>query len=52
MTPAVTGVPTWADHSTAPLVAESAYTVSFSVATKTRPSEGQRLAVELAVERR
>ena len=33
--PAGTGVPTWVDHSTAPVVADSAYTVSFSVATNT-----------------
>ena len=32
-----TGVPTWVDHNTAPVLAASAYTVSFSVATKTRP---------------
>ena len=32
-----TGVPTWVDHNTAPVSAASAYTVSFSVATKTRP---------------
>ncbi len=36
--PAGTGVPTWFDHSTAPVVADSAYTVSFSVATNTCPS--------------
>ena len=32
-----TAVPTWVDHRTAPVLAASAYTVSFSVATKTRP---------------
>ena len=33
-----TGVPTWLDHSTAPVVVDNAYTVSFSVATNTCPS--------------
>ena len=37
--PEGTGVPTWLDHSTVPSVAESAYTVSFWVATKIRPPE-------------
>ena len=34
-----TGDATCVDHTTAPVVAERAYTVSFSVATKTRPPE-------------
>jgi len=35
--PAVTGGPRCADHATAPVLADSAYTELFSVATKTRP---------------
>ena len=35
--PEGTGVPTWLDHRTAPVLAANAYTVSFSVATYTRP---------------
>ena len=34
-----TGVATWVDQTTAPVVADSAYTVSFSVATYTLPSK-------------
>ncbi len=34
-----TGVPRWVDQTTAPVAADSASTVSFSVATKTRPPE-------------
>ncbi len=37
--PEGTGVPRWRDHSTAPLAADRASTVSFSVATKMRPPE-------------
>ena len=33
-----TGLPRCADHATAPVRAASAYTVSFSVATYTRPA--------------
>ena len=39
--PEGTGVPRWLDHSTVPFVAERAYTVSFSVATKMRPPEAR-----------
>jgi hypothetical protein len=35
--PARTGVPTWVDQATVPSAADSAYTVSFSVATSTHP---------------
>ncbi len=35
--PADTGVARWSDHSTAPVAPDRAYTVSFSVATKTCP---------------
>ncbi len=37
--PAGTGAATWSDHATAPVAADNAYTVLFSVATKTWPPE-------------
>ena len=47
-----TGVPTWLDHTMAPVLAASAYIVSFSVATIDTPRRLERLAVDRAVEHR